>query len=94
LAAPATREGAGLVCGYDARAGRDARAETTLADRPCAECQAKHQPADSVFDFAYHTLAIVVFDGQGRCDDRGQMDALARKLPDLSVPDTVTAAGH
>ena len=28
---------------------------------------AKHQPVDSVFDFAYYTQAIVEFDDQGRC---------------------------
>src|ERR1700758_5599240 len=50
---------------------------------------AKHQPADSVFDFAYYTLAIVEFDDQGRCYDRGQMEARAHKLADLSVSDAV-----
>jgi pimeloyl-ACP methyl ester carboxylesterase len=50
---------------------------------------AKHQPADSVFDFADYTLAIVEFDDQGRCYDRGQMEALARKLAELSVSDAV-----
>jgi pimeloyl-ACP methyl ester carboxylesterase len=50
---------------------------------------AKHQPADSVFDFADYTLAIVEFDDQGRCYDRGQMEALARKMAELSVSDAV-----
>jgi len=49
----------------------------------------KHQPANSVFDFADYTLSIVEFDDQGRCYDRNQMQALARKLAELSASDAV-----
>jgi dienelactone hydrolase/pimeloyl-ACP methyl ester carboxylesterase len=49
----------------------------------------QHQPTNSVFDFPDYSLAIVEFDDQGRCYDRGQMEGLARKLVELSASDAI-----
>lgn len=48
-----------------------------------------HQPANSLFAGSNFTLSIVEFDDQGRCQDRGQMDALIRKLAELQAKDAI-----
>jgi pimeloyl-ACP methyl ester carboxylesterase len=51
---------------------------------------AAHQPSSAVFSGTNFTLAIVEFDDQGRCQDRGQMDALENKLAEFQGRDTIT----
>jgi hypothetical protein len=48
-----------------------------------------YQQGDSVFDFNSYRLAIVEFDDQGRCYDRGQMTALAGELDRLGGADAL-----
>ena len=50
---------------------------------------AKHQPTNSVFALTDYSLAIVEFDDQGRCYDRGQMESLANKFAALNGSDAV-----
>ena len=47
---------------------------------------AAHQAAHGFMTGAPYELAIVEFDDQGRCYDRGQMDGVAKRL-DALAPD-------
>jgi hypothetical protein len=42
-----------------------------------------HQFRNAVFEFGSYAFAVVEFDDQGRCYERGQMDALVEKLDEL-----------
>jgi hypothetical protein len=47
---------------------------------------AQHQTFHGFMSGAPYELAIVAFDDQGRCYDRGQMDGVAKRL-DALAPD-------
>jgi hypothetical protein len=49
---------------------------------------AKHQTFPGFMTGAPYELAIVEFDDQGRCFDRGQMDGVAKRLDALAPEDT------
>jgi hypothetical protein len=54
---------------------------------------AQHQTFHGFMTGAPHQLAIVEFDDQGRCYDRGQMDAVAERL-DALAPENQPAQGQ
>jgi hypothetical protein len=53
----------------------------------------QHQTFHGFMPGAPYELAIVEFDDQGRCYDRGQMDAVAKRLEALA-PDDPPQAGQ